>query len=162
MNKTKKPNPKEWPHKQFSLLNAAFLLCDINPWKPDKDNPPPARVLEMLAQIDRDLKPVYKTYHNLPVANPTPKNKYYSREDLERYALENGLPFLGNQEEKLHGSERTALYKMIRIAAHKADIDISDPKAAATLFSIEADLLGLKIDIGTLEKHFQGILKKSS
>ncbi len=127
-----KPDYARWDKvTAFSLREAAFLLCDMEPFEPTENHPVPPEVQAMMRQLTQGLVPdrdtgereFYERFmHRRPAERHVPGEQYYLRETLERWTADEKLwaPFLvPEQRERGGGSEwpfsyDTRLLKAVR------------------------------------------------
>jgi len=89
----------------FTLREAAFLLCDLEPFDATADRPVPPDVQAMIRQLHQGPEPdgdtgereFYESFaHRYPAERHNPGEKYYLQETLKRWAARNNIaaPFL--------------------------------------------------------------------
>ena len=101
-----KPDYTRWDKvTAFSLREAAFLLCDKEPFEPTENHPVPPEVQAMMRQLNQGLAPdrdtgereFYESFrHRQPAERHVPGEQYYLRETLEKWTADGKLwaPFL--------------------------------------------------------------------
>lgn len=101
-----KPDYAHWgAQPQYSLLDAAFLCCDLEPENITRDNPLPPRVKAMQARLNKEVShtpSVTRTVHECWLGEPNVRTHYHTpyflRENLRKWAERTGqrgaMPFL--------------------------------------------------------------------
>ena len=101
-----KPDYVRWDKvTAFSVREAAFLLCDMEPFEPSESHPLPPEVQAMMRQLNQGLTPdrdtgereFYERFmHRQPAERHVPGEQYYLRETLAQWASEAKLwaPFV--------------------------------------------------------------------
>lgn len=101
-----KPDYALWDKvAMFTLREAAFLLCDIEPFEPTADRPVPPEVQAMIRQLHQEPEPdgdmgereFYESFaHRHPAERHIPGEQYYLRETLARWTAGANIaaPFL--------------------------------------------------------------------
>ncbi len=127
-----KPDYAKWDRvTAFSLREAAFLLCDLEPFGPTENHPVPPEVQAMMRQLTQGLAPdrdtgereYYERFmHRQPAERHVPGEQYYLRETLKRWTTEEKLwaPFLMPEQREGSGGNQwpfnydTRLLKAVR------------------------------------------------